>query len=148
MKRQLETINKDKTISSVREELGLVNQQKQQLKRSLIMLKFNNTSTCQYKNTSKAVFTTLNKRLLAKSYLVKCFPSSPPSLDKCTVVKVDETKQWKGTFGTVTPVVIPTLSSETLAMKSISMENTLVMDVLAEAKVMHAVSGHPSFPYC
>ena len=146
MKRQLETTNKDKTINSLREELGLVKQQKQKLKRSLIMLKFNNTSTCQYKNTSK--FTTLNKRVLAKSYLIKCFPSSPPSLDKCTVVKVDKTKQWKGTFSTVTPVVIPTSSSETLAMKSISMENTSVVDVLAEAKVMHAVSRHHSFPYC
>ena len=86
-------------------------------------------------------------KLESKRALIKFLPSNPVLLWPSSVVFFKETCL-KGVFGCLSLVKIVTLDNLVAAQKVISLESSTIMDIAVEAKVMHALSGHPRFPYC
>ena len=74
------------------------------------------------------------------------FPSSPVILDE-SCYNVIHLSTLHGVFGSINLVFIKDIG-KTVLQKVVSLEKTLEVEVVAEAKVMHLVSGNPHFPYC
>ena len=83
----------------------------------------------------------------ARKALVNFLPSMPVILYENVISSIKETGL-KGTFGSLSIVKLKNLNNLVAALKTISLTNSTELDVILEAKVMHAVSGHHLFPYC
>lgn len=74
------------------------------------------------------------------------FPSMPVILDNTCYNLVHET-QLCGVFGKINIIYLNEIKKHAI-QKIVSMDITTETEVIAEAKIMHMVSGHPLFPYC
>lgn len=54
----------------------------------------------------------------------------------------------EGTFGSVKLARFTSITNDLLAVKTISTLKSTNLEIIAEAKVLHSLSGHPLFPYC
>ena len=88
-----------------------------------------------------------SRKLDSKRAVIKFIPSNPVLLWPSPVVFYKETCL-KGVFGCLSLVKIVTLGNLVTAQKVISLESSTMLYISVEAKVMHALSGHPRFPYC
>ena len=81
-----------------------------------------------------------------KRAVLQMLPHDPPEFDSSCVTYGKEIG--KGVFGCVKTAQILTLSSTPIAAKIIARENSSVLDIQAERRILHAISGQPLFPYC
>ena len=82
----------------------------------------------------------------AKKSIVDHFVSMPAQMMPEAVTKLKDTK-YSGTFGSVSVVRLNNLGI-LAAGKNIFLEHSNNLDIAAEVRIMHALSGHPLFPYC
>ena len=92
--------------------------------------------------TSRSTF----GRTEAKKKLIEYFPSLPADLSPGCVRHVADTK-YSGTFGSISVGMF--LEGKVLvAQKKISQKKSSDDDIIAEVKIIHALSGHYLFPFC
>ena len=82
----------------------------------------------------------------SKSKILERFPSDPADLVIHSIRHLSDTR-YSGTFGSIS-VGMFLEDRKNVAMKTISMKKSSELDILAEVRVMHALSGHYLFPYC
>ena len=84
---------------------------------------------------------------VAKRSLCDFLSSMPVILMQSNITTIHDTNL-KGVFGEISVVLLKNLPNMHAVMKRISLEKSKDIDILAEAKVMHILSGHILFPYC
>ena len=75
-------------------------------------------------------------------------PSLPICFNDKDVIVESDLGAWSGVFGSVKIGRIPSITNEFIAVKTISLNESKSIDILTEAKVSHAVSGHIHFAFC
>ena len=85
-------------------------------------------------------------KMEAKKKITEYFPSNPADLVIHSIRRLSDSR-YSGTFGSISVGMF--LEGKTyVAMKTISMKKSSELDILAEVRVTHALSGHYLFPYC
>ena len=126
-------------------ENGILKEALKSSRQKLVAQKRQSTSVGQNQHGTSR----MNKRnhsQIAKDHLVKHFPSMPQAISGEHLIELSETK-FSGTFGTIFVCEYTKLEIK-VACKKISREKSTSLDIEAEAKVCHALGGHPYFPYC
>ena len=83
----------------------------------------------------------------AKNELCNMLPSMPVILSKDNITVISKT-DLKGTFGEISLISLKNIPGIVAVQKEILMKKARKIEILAEAKVMHLLSGHVLFPYC
>lgn len=81
-----------------------------------------------------------------KRAVLQMLPHDPTEFDSSCVKYGKEIG--KGVFGCVKSAIILTLSSIAAAAKIIARKNSSLLEIQAERRILHALSGQPLFPYC
>ena len=148
--RLLETENKAYNESR---ELGNLRRKVKLLEESLASSR--NKSTCATiaksttHNNGTTVFVTRRhkyNRIGAKRDVTNYLVSLPAMLSPESFSIVLES-QYRGTFGSIS-VARLTFVKDLVAIKRISMDYSSHLDIMAELRTIHALAGHPLFPYC
>ena len=87
-----------------------------------------------------------HNRKEAKNAVNNSLVSLPAMLRQESLSIVLDSK-YRGTFGSIA-VARATFVNDLVAVKRVSMDFSDNADIMAEVRTMHALSGHPLFPYC
>ena len=144
MKRKLKNADED-TLNNVLHQNQLLKnalKYKRHFKRNLVTSnKFCTLGQKLYPSTKQ------QNTLYAKQRLWDFFLSYPVTFGESNIITCKDTKL-HGVFGKISLVTVANLPEMYLVKKEVSLKKSKQIDVIAEAKVMHALSGHILFPYC
>lgn len=137
---------KEAAFQELKSELDRIYHQKNLLQQVVFNQK--KQTTCQYIGKYFAgTQVTSSKRFKVRKALLDYLPTTPAFINEGMIRPHECTKSWKGVFGCVTLINMPSVTKETLAMKTVSLELLKGEEILCEAKVMHTLSGHSCFPW-
>ena len=148
LKQQLQLVEKKRVAEELSRKLASFDKQNELLKIALRSRCGNKNETTHnyFKNSIRKESVSNNNNALKRS-VIKFFPSMPALFDQNSVKIIKETSL-HGTFGKINIVKLTNLDNVLASQKVISLETSSEADILAELKIMHAVSGHRLFPYC
>ena len=82
----------------------------------------------------------------SKLAVLKLLPLEPPQFVDSDVVQGSQIGN--GVFGSVAVAKILSMGSVLVAAKTLKMDQSSLLDIQAERRIMQALSGHAHFPYC
>lgn len=92
--------------------------------------------------TRKHKYNRIEAKRAVKEHLV-----SLPAMLRQESYSIIHESEYQGTFGSIA-VARLTFVNDLVAIKRISMNFSDNLDIMAELRTMHALAGHPRFPYC
>eukprot|EP00112_Aurelia_sp_Birch-Aquarium-sp1_P025741 Seg873.16 transcript_id=Seg873.16/GoldUCD/mRNA.D3Y31 product="Mitogen-activated protein kinase kinase kinase 1" protein_id=Seg873.16/GoldUCD/D3Y31 len=143
--KQLHKKSADSNIKELQHDVAEMSQQNEKLRQFLRNLQSKSKMHHPVSNFAKPV-SRADQVKQSKLAVLKLLPHEPPQFVDSDVMQGSQIGN--GVFGGVTVAKILSMGSILVAAKTIKLDQSSLLDVQAERRIMQALSGHSLFPYC